>query len=116
MSGADRPEVISGSKASSSHWDADERGAVGNCGEEAGRDHHQDGGDQSVQPGGKNLLLGATRLRLLAHPGHAAPRPQRVRPSVRWMNWTSADRGWKDRALPAASAMIGDAPGAKLIR
>jgi hypothetical protein len=32
------------------------------------------------------------------------------------MNSTSADRGWKDKAPLAASAMIGDAPGAKLIR
>ena len=61
-------------------------------------------------------LLGAGRCRLSAHPGHGAPRPHRVRPSVRWMNSTSTDRGWKDRALPAASASIGDAPGAvKLI-
>ncbi len=66
--------------------------------------------------GGKNLLLGATRRRLLAHPGHAAPRPQRVRPSVRRMNSTRADRGWNERALLAASASMGDAPGAKLNR
>lgn len=65
---------------------------------------------------GKNLLLGAARRRLPAHPGHAAPRPQRVRPSVRWMNSTSADRGWKESALLAASASTGDAPGAKLNR
>ena len=66
--------------------------------------------------GGKDLLLGAARRRLPAHPEHAAPRPQRVRPSVRWMNSTSVDRGWKERALLAASASMGDAPGAKLNR
>ena len=71
---------------------------------------------RASRPGvAKDLLLSATRCRLPAHPGHAAPRPHRERPSVRWMNSTSTDRRWKDRAVPAASAMIGDAPGAKLI-
>lgn len=56
---------------------------VGNRGEYAGRDHHHNGGNESVQPGhGKKLLLAPPWCRLPAHPGHAAPPPHRARPSV----------------------------------
>lgn len=58
----------------------------------------------------------AAKLRSQAHREHATPRPQRARPSVRWMNSTSADRGWKESALSAASASTGEVPGVKLNR
>jgi hypothetical protein len=70
-----------------------------------------------LQPGrGQDLLPGAAQCRRPAHGGHGAPRPQRGRPSVRWMKLTRTGRGWKDRALRAASARMGEAPGAKLNR
>ena len=50
------------------------------------------------------------------HPGHAAPRPHSVRPSVRRTKSTSVDRGWNESALPTVSLSTGDVPGVKLNR
>jgi hypothetical protein len=85
--------------------------------ENACRDCHHRGGIGRVDAGrGRICCSGAPRCRPPAQPAHIAPRPHRSRPSVRWMNSTSTDRGWKEKALPAASASMGDAPGAKLNR
>jgi hypothetical protein len=94
--------------------DAGQRPVVTDRGEGAGRERHH-GGDGSVPPGRDHKCgLCPSRRSGPAHPVHAAPRPHRASPSLRRTKPTRADRGWNDSALPAASARMGDAPGAKL--
>ena len=74
------------------------------------------GSTPTKRPQARPLPLAPLWCRLPAHPGHAAPRPHRARPSVCWTKSTSTDRGWNESALSAAPASTGDAPDTNLNR
>ena len=109
VTGADRPEIMSRSHASSTCW---MRARTPWSATRA----NTTAVSASTAAVSAASRAGAARTGSSLYPGHGAPRPHSARPSVFLMCSTSLARGTKPTAPLTGIASSGDAPGAKLNR